>query len=54
MLMEKLEGVHRSKQMYKEKWAVLVRDVQKVRFGNEAVSNEHAKYEFQHFIREIC
>lgn len=46
--MEKLEEVHKSKQMYKEKWAVLVRDVQKVRFENDAVSNERAKYEFPH------
>lgn len=45
MLMEKLEAVHNSKQMYKEKWAMLVRDVQKVRFENGSVSSEHSKYE---------
>lgn len=47
MLMEKLEAVHNSKQMYKEKWAILVRDVQKVRYENGSVSNESTKYELQ-------
>lgn len=44
MLLEKLEAVHSSKQMYKEKWAILVRDVQKVRYENESVSNNNSKY----------
>lgn len=53
MLVEKLQAMHSSKQMYKEKWAMLVRDVQKVRYENESVTSEPTKYECSQHLRSI-